>query len=128
MPIDNQDEAIEFVQSPGVVGAGAADQRMVVTLISVVVLAGTRAFKLKRAVTLPYLDFSTPERRLAACKQELALNARTAPGFTAGFTGSRVSETENSPWTARGRWSMPCWRWRASSRAGCSTRWPGPAN
>jgi hypothetical protein len=81
MPIDNQDEAIEFVQSPGVVGAGAADQRMVVTLISIVVLAGARAFKLKRALTLPYLDFSTPERRLAACEQEFRLNARTAPGL-----------------------------------------------
>jgi uncharacterized protein len=49
------------------------------THISVVVLGGGLALKLKRAVRLPYADFSTPERRLAACERELALNRRTAP-------------------------------------------------
>jgi aminoglycoside phosphotransferase family enzyme/predicted kinase len=34
---------------------------------------------LKRAVRLPYLDYSTPELRRAACEAELALNRRTAP-------------------------------------------------
>jgi len=42
-------------------------------------LIGARAFKLKRAVRLPYLDFSTPVRRLDLCKKELRLNRRTAP-------------------------------------------------
>lgn len=49
------------------------------THISVVLLAGALAFKLKRAVKLSYLDFSTPALRLAACARELALNRRTAP-------------------------------------------------
>ncbi|HEY9212055.1 MAG TPA: AAA family ATPase, partial [Ancylobacter sp.] len=44
-----------------------------------VLLMGARAIKLKRAVHLPYVDFSTPEHRLAACEQELLLNRRTAP-------------------------------------------------
>ena len=34
------------------------------THISTVLLAGGRVFKLKRPVCFPYLDFSTPERRL----------------------------------------------------------------
>ena len=38
-----------------------------------------RAYKLKRAVKYPYLDFSTPKRRHVACEAELALNRRTAP-------------------------------------------------
>src|SRR5260370_22713085 len=42
-------------------------------------VAGDRAYKLKRAVTYPYLDFSTAERRRVACESELALNRRTAP-------------------------------------------------
>ena len=42
-------------------------------------LAGDRAYKLKRAVKYPYLDFSTAERRRVACEAELTLNRRTAP-------------------------------------------------
>ena len=54
------------------------------THISLIFLTGDRAFKLKRAVTYPYLDFSTPERRLACCKAELELNRRTAPSLYLG--------------------------------------------
>jgi aminoglycoside phosphotransferase family enzyme/predicted kinase len=49
------------------------------THISIVLLAGARALKLKRDVHLNYVDFSTPQLRLAACKAELTLNRRTAP-------------------------------------------------
>jgi aminoglycoside phosphotransferase family enzyme/predicted kinase len=44
----------------------------------VVFLAGERAYKLKRAVRFPYMDYSTLERRRAMCEAELALNRRTA--------------------------------------------------
>ena len=54
------------------------------THISRLFLAGNRVFKLKRAVRFPYLDFSTPERRLAACEAEVALNRRTAPTLYLG--------------------------------------------
>ena len=42
-------------------------------------LAGERALKVKRAVRFPFLDFSTLEKRKAACETELAINRRTAP-------------------------------------------------
>ena len=54
------------------------------THVSLIFLTGDRAFKLKRAVSYPYLDFSTPERRLACCKAELELNRRTAPSLYLG--------------------------------------------
>ena len=54
---------------------------VVATHISKVFLSDHSAFKLKRAVRFPYLDFSTATARLAACEQELALNRRTAPGL-----------------------------------------------
>lgn len=54
------------------------------THISRIFLVGNRAFKLKRAVTLPYVDFSTPELRLEACLKEVAFNAPTAPGLYLG--------------------------------------------
>jgi uncharacterized protein len=46
---------------------------------AIIILAGERAYKLKRAVKLPYLDFSTLDRRRAVCERELELNSRTAP-------------------------------------------------
>jgi aminoglycoside phosphotransferase family enzyme/predicted kinase len=42
-------------------------------------LAGERALKVKRAVRFPFLDFSTLDKRKAACETELAINRRTAP-------------------------------------------------
>lgn len=54
------------------------------THISEIFLAGNRAFKMKRAVRLPYVDFSTPELRLRACEKEVELNKATAPGLYLG--------------------------------------------
>ena len=46
-----------------------------------VFLAGERALKIKRAVRFPFLDYSTLDKRKAACESELAINRRTAPGI-----------------------------------------------
>jgi len=73
MHTDPQDETLRFLASLD--GGG----EIVATHISRVVLGETRAFKVKRAVALPYLDFSTPQKRLAMCEREVALNLRTAP-------------------------------------------------
>lgn len=54
------------------------------THISQVFLSGQRAWKLKKAVTLPYVDFSTLERRRLACEKEVELNRRTAPQLYLG--------------------------------------------
>ena len=42
-------------------------------------LAGDRALKVKRAVQFPFLDYSTLEKRKAACEAELSVNAPYAP-------------------------------------------------
>ena len=44
-----------------------------------VFLEGSRALKVKRAVRFPYLDYSTLERRKAACEEEIRINRRFAP-------------------------------------------------
>ena len=51
------------------------------THLSWVLLAGDGAWKLKRPVRLPFVDFSTPALRHAACLEELRLNRRLAPGL-----------------------------------------------
>src|SRR5438105_1354143 len=53
--------------------------RALVARPRLLILAGPHAYKLKRAVKYPYLDFSTAARRRAACTAELRLNRRTAP-------------------------------------------------
>src|SRR5262245_52574419 len=42
-------------------------------------MAGERVYKLKKAVTLPFLDFSTPQLREHFCREELRLNRRLCP-------------------------------------------------
>ena len=44
-----------------------------------VFLAGPDVYKVKRAIRLPFMDFSTLERRHAACLSEIAVNAANAP-------------------------------------------------
>jgi aminoglycoside phosphotransferase family enzyme len=46
---------------------------------NLVFLAGADAWKIKRAVQFPYMDFSTLEKRHAACLREVEVNRRFAP-------------------------------------------------
>ena len=78
MPVCDQSETICFLGSSQAFGDGET-AKVVTTHISTVLLLGSRALKLKRAVKLPYVDLSTPERRLAMCERELKLNRRMAP-------------------------------------------------
>jgi uncharacterized protein len=81
MPSEDQ-AGVEAFLRQAVSGTEAVET--VATHISRLFLAGDRVLKLKRAVRFPYLDFSTPERRLAACEAELTLNSRTAPALYRG--------------------------------------------
>ncbi|MFN6961778.1 MAG: AAA family ATPase [Rhodocyclaceae bacterium] len=49
------------------------------THISWVLLAGGYAYKIKKPVTLPFLDYGTVEKRRFYCEEELRLNKRFAP-------------------------------------------------
>ena len=55
------------------------------THISWVFLTGDRAFKLRKAVVFPFLDYGTPERRRHMCEEELRLGKRFAPGLYLGL-------------------------------------------
>ncbi|HYH19730.1 MAG TPA: AAA family ATPase [Azospirillum sp.] len=78
----DQGPVIAFLGDPRTHGGRAVER--VDTHGAVVFLAGDRALKLKRAVRFPYMDFSTAERRRAACEAELRLNRRTAPTLYRG--------------------------------------------
>jgi uncharacterized protein len=49
------------------------------THVSVLFFVGDRVYKLKKPVTLDFLDFSTRAAREAVCRRELELNRRLAP-------------------------------------------------
>jgi uncharacterized protein len=82
-PQDAQREVIAFLSDPRSHGTTTVD--VVSTHAALVFLAGEFAYKLKRAVALPYLDFSTVELRRQICMRELVLNQRTAPSLYLGL-------------------------------------------
>ncbi|MGF1608293.1 MAG: AAA family ATPase [Kiloniellales bacterium] len=75
----DQSAAERFLAAPETHG-GAPVQRFN-THAAMVFVAGGRAYKIKRAVRYPYLDFSTLELRRATLDKELQINRRTAPAL-----------------------------------------------
>ena len=53
--------------------------RIAETHTGMVFLVGDRAYKIKKSVVTDFLDFSTVDRREAACSSEVTLNRRLAP-------------------------------------------------
>ena len=94
MKADDQSAVKAFLADPSTHGLTEAVER-IETHISYIFLIGARVFKLKRAVRFPYLDFSTPERRLATCEKELQLNRRAAPELYLGVR--RITQGPTGP-------------------------------
>jgi aminoglycoside phosphotransferase family enzyme/predicted kinase len=78
----SQEPVFALLADPATHG-GAAVKR-VDTHAGVVFLAGERALKLKRAVKFPFLDYSTLDKRKAACEAEIAVNRPNAPELYRG--------------------------------------------
>jgi aminoglycoside phosphotransferase family enzyme/predicted kinase len=75
----DQAAVLDFMASRDAYGEVHGEVERKETHASVVYLAGPRAYKIKRAVKYPFLDFSTLELRRRALFNELRLNRRTAP-------------------------------------------------
>jgi len=74
---DCQEGVFALLADPTTHG-GAAVTR-IDTHAASVFLAGARAFKVKRAVRFPFLDYSTLAKRKSACEAELRINRPFAP-------------------------------------------------
>jgi uncharacterized protein len=79
--VDDQREVVAFLSEGANFGKPGSIVERLDTHISFIFLIGDRAYKLKRAVCLPYLNYSTAARREGFCRAELALNRRTAPSL-----------------------------------------------
>ena len=95
MITEDQTAVIDALASPSTHG-GAPVER-IDTHTAIVFLAGSRAWKLKRAVRFDYLDFSTVERRKAMCDAEVRLNRRIAPAVYRGVVAVTRAPDAASP-------------------------------
>ncbi len=75
--------------------ARALGAELVETHISWILLTPALAFKLKKPVRLPFLDYSTAERRRIFCEEEVRLNRRLAASLYEGI--SRVTGSAQAP-------------------------------
>ncbi len=81
---EDQSQVISFLMRPQSYPLGADTVERIDTHAAIVFLVGDRAYKLKRAVTLAYLDFSSLDKRRAVSEREVALNSHTAPKLYLG--------------------------------------------
>jgi aminoglycoside phosphotransferase family enzyme/predicted kinase len=65
--------------------SGVGPAAVVETHISTLVFMGDRVYKYKKPVKFGFLDFSTPELRRMACRNEVVLNRRLAPDVYLGI-------------------------------------------
>ena len=70
---------IEQLSAPAAYPYSIESVAVVQTHISVVFLAGSFVYKIKKPVQLSFLDFSTLEKRRHFCHEEVRLNRRLAP-------------------------------------------------
>lgn len=85
---------VDALASPACYPHAVEAVRVVETHISVVFLTGLYAYKIKKPLKLPFLDFSTLARRRHFCREEVRLNRRLAPSFYLGVVpigGSRTA-------------------------------------
>lgn len=84
MLIDDQTLTIEALSRPEAYASKEKKVEVRESNISRVFLVGDKAYKLKSGVKYPYVDYSTPEKRQAACEKELLISRNTAPGLCIG--------------------------------------------
>lgn len=82
MIVEDQSAVVALLADPA--SHGGAPVETVETHAAFVFLAGEAAYKLKRAVRFPFLDFSSAALRKRACDSEVRLNRRTAPDLYLG--------------------------------------------
>ena len=77
--MDGTELDIRLLGRPAAFPHPTATVSVVETHISLVFLTETHVYKTKKPVRFPFLDYSTLERRLAACHDEIRVNRRLAP-------------------------------------------------
>lgn len=93
--LEQHEALIRAMLDPRAWKAEGGQRRRIDTHISTVVLAGDRAYKIKKPLDLGFLNFLDLEDREKACREELRLNRRLAPQIYLDV--SRITGALNSP-------------------------------
>ena len=78
------EDLVGAMLEPGLFGGSASRVELRETHISWVFLVGDLAYKVKKPLRLPFLDYSSLERRHDMCREEVRLNRRLAPEIYRG--------------------------------------------
>jgi aminoglycoside phosphotransferase family enzyme len=81
------DDLIAALSEPHIYPGSPPHVEVRETHISWVFLAGERAYKLKKEIVLPFLDYGSAERRHAMCREEVRLDRRLARDLYLGVLG-----------------------------------------
>jgi len=100
MPSDILPPFVQALLRPDRYMHPAADIRLVQTHISYVILAGDFVYKFKKPVNFGFLDFTTLEKRLFCCQQEVLLNRRLCPDIYLGLVS--VTAPPEGGWALNG--------------------------
>jgi aminoglycoside phosphotransferase family enzyme/predicted kinase len=85
-------ELLEAMLAPSFYPHAPSSVELRETHISWVFLAGDRAYKVKKPIVFPFLDYGTLPRRHEMCREEIRLNRRLAPQIYLGVVGIAGSE------------------------------------
>ena len=95
---DDTPELIRHLGDPACYDHAAGPVRVIETHISYVLLTGEFAYKIKKPLDLGFLDFSSLDKRLHVCCEEVRLNRRLAPAVyldVVPITGSPAAPRVN---------------------------------
>jgi hypothetical protein len=98
----DQSQAIAFMSRGASFGLPTETPKRIDTHISNVFLVGDRVFKMKRAVKLSFLDYSTLAERERLCQAEYDLNRRTAPALYRGVRRLTRAADGGIEWDGQG--------------------------
>jgi hypothetical protein len=84
MPTESQADVVNFLATPAAHGLQVGTVARFETHGAYVFVAGDDAYKIKRAVAFPYMDYSTRERRHRMILREFDINRALAPGIYLG--------------------------------------------
>lgn len=79
---DRQRAVLDLLSDPAL--HGGATPKRIETHANYIVVGPERAYKIKRAIKYPFLDYSTLALRERNCREEVRLNSRTAPDLYLG--------------------------------------------
>jgi aminoglycoside phosphotransferase family enzyme/predicted kinase len=88
-------ELIRSLNDPACYTHATGPVRVIETHISWVLLTGEYAYKIKKPLDLAFLDFSSLDKRLDACREEVRLNRRLAPEIYLGV--APITGTPDAP-------------------------------